>query len=104
MPAATYAKHVGLYTRLARAVISLPNNTLGPAHGNTRPLYMSSTLEKYETFLVKNVSTISALESSLRSVTWFLPGRFKDADLASESRQYLHCYNSVFGSSNNVWS
>jgi peroxin-16 len=49
---------------------------------------MSSTLEKYENFLVKNVSTISTLESSLRSVTWFLPGRFKDADLASEGRQY----------------
>lgn len=35
-----------------------------------------------------NVSTISTLESSLRSVTWFLPGRFKDAELASEARQY----------------
>jgi peroxin-16 len=57
---------------------------------------MSSTLAKYENFLVKNVSTISTLESSLRSVTWFLPGRFKDAELASEGRQYSYCYNSVF--------
>lgn len=48
---------------------------------------MSSTLAKYETFLVKNVSTISSLESSLRSITWFLPGRFKDADLVSETCQ-----------------
>jgi len=54
---------------------------------------MSSMLAKYEDFLVKNVSTISTLESSLRSVTWFLPGRFKDADLASEGRQY---YDSSF--------
>ena len=41
---------------------------------------------KYEAFLINNVSTISSLESSLRSITWFLPGRFKDAELASEAR------------------
>lgn len=29
------------------------------------------------------------LESSLRSITWFLPGRFKDAELASEARPWL---------------
>ncbi|KAL9716282.1 hypothetical protein Ac2012v2_000728 [Leucoagaricus gongylophorus] len=40
---------------------------------------------KYEAFLINNVSTISTLESSLRSITWFLPGRFKDAELASEA-------------------
>lgn len=44
---------------------------------------------KYEAFLINNVSTISTLESSLRSITWFLPGRFKDAELASEARS---CY------------
>ncbi|KAF8640658.1 hypothetical protein AX17_000315 [Amanita inopinata Kibby_2008] len=46
---------------------------------------MSSSLALYEAFLVNNVSTISTLESSLRSITWFLPGRFKDAELASEA-------------------
>jgi peroxin-16 len=46
---------------------------------------MSKTLAHYESFLIQNVSTISSLESSLRSITWFLPGRFKDAELASES-------------------
>jgi peroxin-16 len=51
------------------------------------PSFMSLTLAKYENFLVKNVSTISTLESSLRSITWFLPGRFKDADLVSEACQ-----------------
>ncbi|KAF8202919.1 peroxisomal membrane protein PEX16 [Pholiota molesta] len=40
---------------------------------------------RYEEFLINNVSTISTLESSLRSITWFLPGRFKDADFASEA-------------------
>ncbi|KAF9044558.1 peroxisome membrane protein [Hymenopellis radicata] len=43
----------------------------------------------YESFLIKNVSTISSLESTLRSVTWFLPGRFKDAELASEALSTL---------------
>jgi hypothetical protein len=47
---------------------------------------MSSSIARYESFLINNVSTISTLESSLRSVTWFLPGRFKDAELASEAR------------------
>ncbi|KAF9568428.1 peroxisomal membrane protein PEX16 [Agrocybe pediades] len=46
---------------------------------------MASSKAKYESFLINNVSTISTLESSLRSITWFLPGRFKDAELASES-------------------
>ncbi|EPT03838.1 hypothetical protein FOMPIDRAFT_1022038 [Fomitopsis schrenkii] len=46
---------------------------------------MSSTLAAYESFLVKNVSTISSLESTLRSITWILPGRFRDAELASEA-------------------
>ncbi|KAF7985346.1 hypothetical protein HWV62_6559 [Athelia sp. TMB] len=46
---------------------------------------MSSSIARYESFLINNVSTISTLESSLRSVTWFLPGRFKDAELASEA-------------------
>jgi hypothetical protein len=49
---------------------------------------MSSALARYEGFLVNNVSVISSLESSLRSVTWILPGRFKDAELASEACVY----------------
>ncbi|RDB28796.1 Peroxisomal membrane protein PEX16 [Hypsizygus marmoreus] len=46
---------------------------------------MSSSIARYEAFLVNNASSISSLESSLRSLTWFLPGRFKDAELASEA-------------------
>lgn len=44
-----------------------------------------SPLARYESFLIQNSSTIGTIESSLRSLTWFLPGRFKDAELASES-------------------
>lgn len=50
---------------------------------------MPSALAHYESFLVNNVGTISTVESTLRSITWILPGRFKDAELASEARQLL---------------
>ncbi|KAF9922780.1 Peroxisomal membrane protein pex16 [Linnemannia zychae] len=42
-------------------------------------------LKKYETFIFKNASQISSIESTLRSLTYILPGRFDDADLASEA-------------------
>ena len=38
----------------------------------------------YESFLLQHVSQVTALESSLRSMTYILPGRFKDAELAGE--------------------
>jgi hypothetical protein len=41
----------------------------------------ASPLARYESFLISNASTISTIESSLRSLTWFLPGRFRDAEL-----------------------
>lgn len=50
---------------------------------------LSRATMSYEAFVVGNVGTISSIESSLRSLTWFLPGRFKDAELASEARQSL---------------
>ncbi|KAG6336662.1 hypothetical protein ID866_2409 [Astraeus odoratus] len=56
---------------------------------NQLSAFMSSALAKYEDFLVKNVSTITSVESTLRSITWFLPGRFKDAELASEALSAL---------------
>ncbi|EPQ60675.1 peroxisome membrane protein [Gloeophyllum trabeum ATCC 11539] len=46
---------------------------------------MSSAIARYESFLIHNVSTISSVESTIRSLSWFLPGRFKDAELASEA-------------------
>jgi hypothetical protein len=52
-------------------------------------LFPASALARYESFLIQNVSTISSLESTLRSVTWLLPGRFKDAELVSEACQFV---------------
>ncbi|KAG8846759.1 Peroxisomal membrane protein pex16 [Tulasnella sp. 330] len=45
----------------------------------------NSALARYESLLISNASTINTIESSIRSLTWFLPGRFKDAELASEA-------------------
>ncbi|KAI9013788.1 peroxisome membrane protein [Phycomyces nitens] len=42
-------------------------------------------LDKYEDFLVKNASQITSIESSLRSLTYVLPGRFQDAEFASQA-------------------
>jgi peroxin-16 len=41
--------------------------------------------KQYDDFLLDNASQITAVESSLRSITYFLPGRFKDAELAGEA-------------------
>ena len=41
--------------------------------------------------LVQNATRISSIESSLRSLTWFLPGRFKDSELASEACECPVC-------------
>lgn len=42
-------------------------------------------LSKYEAFILDNVSQVNAIESALRSLTYILPGRFSDAELASEA-------------------
>ncbi|ORX38615.1 peroxisome membrane protein [Kockovaella imperatae] len=44
----------------------------------------SSLVEQYESLLLSNLSAIQSIESGLRNVTWFLPGRFEDAEVASE--------------------
>lgn len=38
----------------------------------------------YDDTLLANTATLVQVESALRNVTWFLPGRFQDAELASE--------------------
>lgn len=40
-----------------------------------------SVFKSYEGFLLSNASQVTAVESTLRSLTYFLPGRFKDAEL-----------------------
>ncbi|WFD36578.1 hypothetical protein MCUN1_003461 [Malassezia cuniculi] len=39
----------------------------------------------YESFLLANAPQVTAVESSLRSITYILPGRFKDAEVTGEA-------------------
>ena len=39
----------------------------------------------YEAFLLANAPQVTAVESSLRSITYLLPGRFKDAEITGEA-------------------
>jgi peroxin-16 len=42
-------------------------------------------LNMYADFITKNQSSVTQIESALRSLTYIIPGRFRDAELASES-------------------
>lgn len=45
---------------------------------------LSALKHAYDTTLLENTSSLVQVESALRNLTWFLPGRFQDAELASE--------------------
>ncbi|POR34325.1 Peroxisomal membrane protein PEX16 [Tolypocladium paradoxum] len=42
-------------------------------------------LAMYGDFITKNAGQVSQIESALRSLTYIIPGRFRDAEIASES-------------------
>ncbi|RSL40798.1 hypothetical protein CEP53_013144 [Fusarium sp. AF-6] len=42
-------------------------------------------LSMYDEFITKNAGQVSQIESALRSLTYIIPGRFRDAEIASES-------------------
>lgn len=42
-------------------------------------------LSLYSSFVLKNASSVAQIESALRSLTYIIPGRFRDAEIASES-------------------
>jgi peroxin-16 len=54
---------------------SLHNPLTLPAH----------LVSQYDAFVLRNSSQISQIESALRSLTYIIPGRFRDAEIASES-------------------
>ncbi|EKD16863.1 uncharacterized protein L3040_001144 [Drepanopeziza brunnea f. sp. 'multigermtubi'] len=59
------------------------------AHNHLPPLSAAPSprqlLSLYSTFILKNQSSVTQIESALRSLTYIIPGRFRDAELASES-------------------
>lgn len=56
-------------TRKTSEVLSLPPKWLG----------------MYSDFITKNSSAVSQIESALRSLTYIIPGRFRESEIASES-------------------
>jgi peroxin-16 len=42
-------------------------------------------LATYSDFIIKNASAVSQIESALRSLTYIIPGRFRESEIASES-------------------
>ena len=58
----------------------------GTAHiDGTSAMSPSSLVQTYESLLLSNLSAIQSIESGLRNITWLLPGRFDDAEVASEA-------------------
>jgi hypothetical protein len=39
---------------------------------------------QYEQLLFNNIPAVASIEGGIRNVTWLLPGRFQDAEVASE--------------------
>ncbi|KAL7412516.1 peroxisome membrane protein [Mrakia frigida] len=48
------------------------------------PLPTHTLISAYSKFLIHNASTVSSVESAIRSATYLLPGRFEGAEIASE--------------------
>ncbi|KAF1990612.1 peroxisomal membrane protein pex16 [Aulographum hederae CBS 113979] len=42
-------------------------------------------INMYGDFIIKNASAVSQIESALRSLTYIIPGRFRESEIASES-------------------
>jgi peroxin-16 len=46
--------------------------------------------QQYEHLLLNNISAVASIEGGIRNVTWLLPGRFQDAEVASEGCELLY--------------
>ncbi|PIA18066.1 peroxisome membrane protein [Coemansia reversa NRRL 1564] len=53
-------------------------------------------LQKYANFVVGNASQVNSIENGLRMLTYVLPGRFADAELASEAIYTLLSFVGVY--------
>lgn len=62
----------------------LPAHLRDEAHSFSIPP-PNKWLHVYSDFVTKNASSVSQIESALRSLTYIIPGRFRDAEIASES-------------------
>lgn len=97
-PIITRPKDAGVFHHLSRPV---PSRSTPSNQSHSLPLHHPQTMashlvDAYEKLLVDNISTVNTVESTIRNVTWFLPGRFADADVASEGRELPSPATSTF--------
>ncbi|KAK1143823.1 hypothetical protein N8T08_006074 [Aspergillus melleus] len=61
------------------------NQGLDFAYDDVVPLFQPSKwLPLYEDFVTKNASSVGQVESALRSLTYIIPGRYRDSEIPSE--------------------
>ncbi|KAJ2455263.1 hypothetical protein EV183_000998 [Coemansia sp. RSA 2336] len=53
-------------------------------------------LQKYARFVVSNAAQVNSIENGLRTLTYILPGRFADAELASEAIYTLLSFVGIY--------
>ncbi|CAI4214214.1 unnamed protein product [Parascedosporium putredinis] len=61
---------------------ALPRHSAGGAGSALSP---PKLIHMYDEFITKNSGQVSQIESALRSLTYIIPGRFRDAEIASET-------------------
>ncbi|KAK4451226.1 peroxisomal membrane protein PEX16 [Podospora aff. communis PSN243] len=77
----------------------IPGSFPKETSGSKAPSPSTRWLHLYDDFIAKNAHQVSQIESALRSLTYIIPGRFRDAEIASESIhsgvQLLSLYHDV---------
>ncbi|KAF4981648.1 hypothetical protein FZEAL_2588 [Fusarium zealandicum] len=73
-----------LYSSSSSSPKSQPPQPSQPSLGRILSL-PPKWLSMYDEFITKNAGQVSQIESALRSLTYIIPGRFRDAEIASES-------------------
>ncbi|KJR83306.1 peroxin-16 [Sporothrix schenckii 1099-18] len=66
-------------------MVSSQTSPAGPATSTGTRLSPAKWLAAYDNFIAKNLGQVSQIESTLRSLTYIIPGRFRDAEIASEA-------------------
>ncbi|KAJ3577624.1 hypothetical protein NPX13_g2949 [Xylaria arbuscula] len=76
---------------LHKTAVSQPTTTTtAPSSTSRNPIRTVASmppkwLHMYSDFITKNAHQVSQIESALRSLTYIIPGRFRDAEIASET-------------------
>ncbi|KAI0111244.1 peroxisome membrane protein [Nemania sp. FL0031] len=74
-------------TTASRPITKSTTTTTTPSQNPIRSLVSMPPkwLYMYSDFITKNAHQVSQIESALRSLTYIIPGRFRDAEIASET-------------------